>query len=111
VQRMPMMLLITAAAMWGGVISADADDARGKIWVPLAVAAAAFTVAGLQQLATLRLARAYEALNYAVLSRPLNRSDTGPLPAVVIPLPAPAREMPHGRLSVPGKRPARHASR
>jgi hypothetical protein len=109
VQRMPVMLLITAIMLWGGAIGADADDAGGKIWAPLAVAAAALTVAGLQQMTALRLARTYEALTQAVLNRPFYRGDTGPQIPVIRQQPAPGE--PHGRLSALGKRHGQHASR
>ncbi len=108
-QRMPVMLLITSAMLWGGAISADADDAGANIWGPLFGAAGWLTVAGILLYAMLRLTRTYEAMTRAVLSPPFYRGDTGPLPAI-IPQPAPGCE-PAGRLSALGTPPGRHASR
>lgn len=87
-RRMPLVLLSAAAILWGAGITADAGKSNARIWVPLIAAACVLTVAGVNQLTALRAARTYEALTHAVLTRPLTRFDTGPLPAVQ-PVPPP----------------------
>lgn len=87
-RRMPPVLLSAAAILWGTAIGLDAEDGRARIWIPLLAAACVMTVAGLHLLTVQSAVRANDALTRVILSRPLTRFDTGPLPAVP-PLPPP----------------------
>jgi hypothetical protein len=94
-QRMPLVLLATAAILWGTGIGYDAEDGRDRIWMPLLAAAAAATIAGFNLLLAARADRSNRALATAVLSRPLYRDPTGPIPAVP-PQPQPAAPASNG---------------
>ena len=87
-RRMPLVLLTAAAILWGIGIGTDADGESRRVWIPLVAGGCAMTIAGLHQLTVFRATRASEAMTRAVLTRPLTRFDTGPLPAVQ-PVPPP----------------------
>jgi hypothetical protein len=80
-QRVPV-LVVTSAALWAAAIGADAGDVSGRIWRPLLSLATAAAIATAVQLMLRSEARTYRALADAMLTRPLYRDPTGPLPAV-----------------------------
>ena len=71
-----------AAGLWGGVIIADAANLPDRIWVCLLVAAAMATQAAFRQSGYARQARASDALASAMITRPMYRDPTGPIPVV-----------------------------
>ena len=72
-----------AAGLWAAVIVADAANLPDRIWVCLLVAAAMATQAAFRQSGYARQARASDALASAMITRPMYRDPTGPIPVVV----------------------------
>ena len=72
-----------AIILWGAVITADAANLPDRIWVCLLVGAAMATQAAFRQSGYARQARSSDALAAAMVSRPMYRDPTGPIPVVV----------------------------
>jgi len=71
-----------AIILWGAVIIADAANLPDRIWVCLLVGAAMATQAAFRQSGYARQARSSDALAAAMVSRPMYRDPTGPIPVV-----------------------------
>ena len=71
-----------AIILWGAVITADAANLPDRIWVCLLVASAMATQAAFRQSGYARQARSSDALAAAMVSRPMYRDPTGPIPVV-----------------------------
>ena len=71
-----------AAGLWAAVIVADAANLPDRIWVCLLVAAAIASQAAILQSGYARQARSSDALASAVVTRPMYRDPTGPIPVV-----------------------------
>jgi len=95
----PVFLKAAAVVLWGGAMGMSFTRADWRLWGCLVAAAAVASLAALQQALVARSTRIYEAHTQAVLSRPLYRDPTGPLPAVPAQPAAPASggRIPRGR--------------
>ena len=71
-----------AIILWGAVIIADAANLPDRIWVCLLTGAAMATQAAFRQSGYARQARSSDALAAAMVSRPMYRDPTGPIPVV-----------------------------
>lgn len=66
--RMPAPLQTLAALSWGATITAEADDADTRVWLPLLVAAGVLSLCTLMQATvTRRIDRMYQAMFRAAI--------------------------------------------
>lgn len=107
---MSIALRVTACTLWAAAIATAALVTEERVFTCILAAAVVASLAALQSAYAERIIRTYDALTRAVITRPLNRSDTGPIPVVTELRPAGRRGQPAGPSSR-DRRHARHATR